>query len=515
MRRHGEWYNIYDKIRIGGKLMKKYARVLSVLLCLLMLGSVFAACKREGGNSDSSGSGDTVADTGDYVAEYLPDENFNGRTFTVANFGTENSFDISQDDATNTFDKAKYERNKLIETRYGIEFTENLIATGYDEGYSAYMSNHLSNDYAFDVCKNIMRNAWLAVVGGAVVPLEKLEYCDPSREWYLTFVNEELTINDTLFFAYTYEADTVTRALCCVFFNKKIAEDNSKLEDPYELVDAGTWTIDKMLAMAATAVSDVNGDGKMSIDDDVYGIIAEDDMYIPGLWVGAGFKMIEKDEDGSPYLSASGNEKFIDVLNKAYDAYIADGVLFEGFTQRGQVYQTIVDDNRSFTENHSLFYIGGIYQWESMTDMQDDFGVVPLPKYDENQENYYARVCDGHANCVPTSNPDLRFTSIILEALAVESLNIVNPAYFEDAIENRYLRDPEKSMDIIKMLQKNTIVDLGDSIWMTTGRQVIVDCFRNESRAFASTLDKYAPVVNKQIANDVESILEIIDKYGL
>lgn len=68
-----------------------------------------------------------------------------------------------------------------------------------------------------------------------------------------------------------------------------------------------------------------------------------------------------------------------------------NGLLFEGFTQRGQVYQTIVDDNRSFTENHSLFYMGGIYQWEAMTDMQDDFGVIPLPKYDEKQERYYAR----------------------------------------------------------------------------------------------------------------------------
>lgn len=116
---------------------------------------------------------------------------------------------------------------------------------------------------------------------------------------------------------------------------------------------------------------------------------------------------------------------------------------------------------------------------------------------------------------MPASNPDLKFTSIILEALAVESLNIVNPAYFEDAIENRYLRDPEESMEIIKMLQKNIIVDLADSIWMTTGRQIIVDAFRNESKTFASTLDKYAPVINKQIANDVEKIIEIIDKYGL
>ena len=495
--------------------MKKHIRAVSALLGLILFGGVFAACRTEGNSKPGSSGDGTAVQTGDYAADYLPDEKFNGRTFTVASFGDVNSFDISQEDATNTFDKAKYQRNKLIEARYGIDFTENLIASGYDECYTAYMDNYRSQTYSYDICKNIMRNAWLAVVGGAVVPIEKLEFCRPDQEWYLKYVNEELTINDTLFFAYTYEADTVTRALCCVFFNKKMAEDNAKLDDPYELVKAGTWTTDKMLEMAAAVRNDVNGDGKMSIDDDIYGIITEDDQYVPGMWIGAGMKMIEKDEDGAPYLAANGNERFIDILNKTYDAYMDNGVLFEGFTQRGQVYQTIVDDNKSFTENHSLFYMGGIYQWEAMTDMQDDFGVVPLPKYNEEQEKYYARVCDGHANCVPVANSDLRFTSIILEALAVESLNIVNPAYFEDAIENRYLRDPEESMEIIKMLQKNIIVDLADSIWMTTGRQVIVDCFRNESKTFASTLDKYAPVINKQIGSDVESILDIIDKYGL
>lgn len=494
--------------------MKKHIRAVSALLGLVLSGGVFAAC-RTGENNKPGNSGDVTAEqTGNYAADYLPDEKFNGRTFTVANYGGVNSFDISQEDATNTFDKAKYQRNKLIEARYGIDITENLIASGYDECYTAYMANYLSQTYSYDICKNIMRNAWLAVVGGAVVPIEELEYCKPDQEWYLKYVNEELTINDTLFFAYTYEADTVTRALGCVFFNKKMAEDNAKLDDPYELVKAGTWTTDKMLEMAATVKNDVNGDGKMSIDDDIYGIITEDDQYVPGMWIGAGVKMIEKDSDGLPYLAAAGSQKFIDILDRIYDAYMDDGILFEGFTQRGQVYQTIVDDNRSFTENHSLFYMSGIYQWEFMTDMQDDFGVVPLPKYNEEQEKYYARVCDGHANCVPVANSDLRFTSIILEALAVESLNIVNPAYFEDAIENRYLRDPEQSMEIIRMLQKNIVVDLADSIWMTTGRQVIVDCFRNESKTFASTLDKYAPVINKQIGSDVESILDIIDKYG-
>ena len=118
--------------------MKKHTRVLSALLGLLMLCGIFAACRTGGGDKPGSGGTETVPQTGNYVADYLPDGKFEGRTFTVANFGDVRSFDISQDDATNTFDKAKYQRNQLIEARYGMEFAENLIASGYDEKQERY-----------------------------------------------------------------------------------------------------------------------------------------------------------------------------------------------------------------------------------------------------------------------------------------------------------------------------------------------------------------------------------------
>ena len=117
--------------------MKKHTRVLSALLGLLTLCGIFAACRTGGGDKPGSGGTETVPQTGNYVADYLPDGKFEGRTFTVANFGDVRSFDISQDDATNTFDKAKYQRNQLIEARYGMEYDENLIASGYDECYTA------------------------------------------------------------------------------------------------------------------------------------------------------------------------------------------------------------------------------------------------------------------------------------------------------------------------------------------------------------------------------------------
>lgn len=494
--------------------MKKSVRILSVLLALLLL-ALFVACQPNGTPSQTDNKGTAGTQSGDesqYVADYLPTDTYDGRSFRVGIWGAEGSYDIQVEDTTNTIDKAVYERNLLIEERYDIDIKEVKVADSYDDAFYAYQTYFQSSEDVYDICKQIMRNAWLAAVGGMVLPVDQLPYCDTEQEWYLKYVNEALEINDTLFFAYTYEADTVIRALMAVFFNKSILADLQNVEDPYQLVKDGSWTIDKMHEIAMKARNDVNGDGEYNIDDDVYGVISENDMYVPSMWVGAGMKLIEKDEElGMPYFAASGNEKFLDILNKTYSYYTMDNLVFDGFTMIGHKAETIAEDVKYFTQNHSLFYMGGIYQWESMTDMEADFGLLPLPKYDEAQQTYYSRVCDGHANCVPFVNPDLSFTSVILEALAVESLNIYVPAYFEDAIENRYLRDPEQSMDILKMMQANTIVDLGDSIWISYMRNPVVQCFIDERPIFSSTFEKNASTINTVISGDLEKLALVIE----
>lgn len=492
--------------------MKNSVRLLSALLAALMMAVLFACTKTPSEQKGTDGGTTATGDETHFVADYLPTDTYDGRSFRVGIFDVEGSYDIAAEDATNTVHKAVYDRNNLIEDRYDIDIKEVKVADTYDDAFYAYQDYYLSSEDVYDVCKQIMRNAWMAVVAGMVLPVDQLPYCDTEQEWYLKYVNDALEINDTLFFAYTYEADTVIRALMAVFFNKSILNDMQNAEDLYQLVENGTWTIDKMHEIAMDARNDANGDGEFNIDDDVYGIITENDMYVPSMWMGADLKLVEKDAElGMPYFAASGNEKFLDLLNKAYGYYTTDNLVFDGFTMIGHKTETIAEDVKYFTQNHSLFYMGGIYQWESMTDMEADFGLLPLPKYDEAQENYYSRVCDGHANCVPLVNPDLAFTSVILEALAVESLNINVPAYFEDAIQNRYLRDPEQSLDILKMMQSNTIVDLGDTIWMSFMRNPVVQCFIDERPTFSSTFEKNSSTINTVISGDLEKLALVIE----
>ena len=144
---------------------------------------------------------------------------------------------------------------------------------------------------------------------------------------------------------------------------------------------------------------------------------------------------------------------------------------------------------------------------DALRDMKDDFGFVPTPKYDGEQSEYYARLIDGWV-CVPLyCCEDPARTSIIMESLAVESRNHVIPALYEDAIQNKYLRDDE-SIRMLDMMQENRVIDLGDTVWMMDIRNVFMDAFRIGNGNFTSAIARNIKKIDRVITKTVEKLTE-------
>lgn len=87
------------------------------------------------------------------------------------------------------------------------------------------------------------------------------------RPWWDQRANEDLTVGGKLYF--TTGDISILDNMCTMvlFFNKQLIEDNS-LDDPYELVKNGTWTLDKLFAMSEKVANDLDGDQQMSIEND-------------------------------------------------------------------------------------------------------------------------------------------------------------------------------------------------------------------------------------------------------
>ena len=84
--------------------------------------------------------------------------------------------------------------------------------------------------------------------------------------------------------------------------------------------------------------------------------------------------------------------------------------------------------------------------------MKDDYGILPYPKFDENQDKYYSNSMDNYSLLsVPKTVTDLEFVGTITEALTRESHYSVVPAYYDVALTSKYARDEQSvaMLDII------------------------------------------------------------------
>jgi len=104
-----------------------------------------------------------------------------------------------------------------------------------------------------------------------------------------------------------------------------------------------------------------------------------------------------------------------------------------------------------FKSGRALFYNEVVSVVGSLRDMEDDFGIIPGPKYDEAQTEYYSLGGNPYFMLVPVCAPDLDKTGLMMEALAYESVGIIDVAFYDTYLSTKTTRDEESSamLDII------------------------------------------------------------------
>ena len=90
---------------------------------------------------------------------------------------------------------------------------------------------------------------------------------------------------------------------------------------------------------------------------------------------------------------------------------------------------------------------------ESLAPMS--YGIAPMPKFSELQKSYYSYVqdqvtCMGISSVVGDSERQ-EMLAAVLEAMAYHSYLLVRPAYYETALSERYMQDPQ-SKEVLDMI---------------------------------------------------------------
>ena len=469
-------------------------RVFSILLLFVMLAT--AACGSGGGNTpaaDTTASAITTeADTEaapaetEIISRALPEKNYNNYEFTFLTTNKTGAgylcYELDAESMTGEImNDSVYTRNTKVEEQFGIRIAKAISASPMDDFKKSVMARLDNWDVLVDTTMAVLQAS--ATYGLSV---DNLPYVDLSRDWW-----DRKTIEGTALggvnYALSGDINLVDDdSLWVIYFNKRLAEEY-QAGDLYQMVYDGKWTIDAMQTIAARGTRDLNGD---TVQDhtDQWGFVASGNHALSMLWSGGG-RLSTLNQDGTLTLTLD-SARNLDVLSRVRDLFSATDTVMpiDNLPSKVNGISKWTYCYTMFSEGRSLFFGYCLYTLPNFRDMDDDFGYLPCPKYDEAQQDYISIMQPwiGTSLLVPNSASDPERTSIILEAMASAAQHYITPTYYDVVLTRKNSRD-EESFKIVDLLRSNRTFDLAYAYDMG-GVRNLNSRLVSDSNTIASTL---------------------------
>lgn len=431
-------------------------KVISIFIVLSMLAS-FVACSGGESAADTTSATTTAPSLNTPEIEYekddLPDDlNFDGATVNILSMSNslwENEITV-EDLASEVINDSIYNRERYVEDRLGVEIVNTKLSmSDVDKEFKKVMNAQEDAYQAVVYTAHISES----IVDGFFYDLNEVEYLNLEKPWWSSKFNEEASIKGKLYLTTGSMLLTLNRFLFATFYNKAIAEDYAdkipELNDLYSIVESGDWTYDKFYEFSSGIYNDVNGNSERD-EEDLYGLGFVAGISIDTMWSSFDVDILSKNDDGFFELNVN--------TDKLYNSIEKMLKLIHEST--GTYKPTSTDDKElnnlasKFSDNTLLFMVNKLYviEEDTMRNMQSEYGVLPFPKYDDAQKEYYSYSHDQYSTvCIPSTNENPEITGATLEAMASFSYRDTEPAYLNMAIKGKYMSDPQsrKMIDLV------------------------------------------------------------------
>ena len=459
---------------------KTLSRILAVAMSVSMLATALVGCgsKEEPADTTTAATQNTQATTEattTTVAEtespydgngFLKDDldpslNYNNQEITILYWDDVARPEFEVKELTgDLISDAIYARNAAVEERLGLKL--NWIGTpgsySVQENYINTAENDVKSGGEFDVFAAYSMSAVTMTLRGLyrdLLPAQNLNFEQP---WWPGKLLDDTTINGKLYFCSGDISTNVLQQMYLVLFNKSMA-DELKLPDLYEIADQGKWTIDKMSELASNAYSDLNGNSVADINDS-FGIGLRKNTMFDGFFLGADMRSIEKDANGTMIIADEfTSEKVHDLLTKIValfheSNYTAFPQTVEGWT------------NIPFANGQVLFMVdlGNVTSSTDVAGTSVNYGVLPVPKFDEQQERYVTGLQSGYtmySASIAVDDATRDTIGAMIECMASESYRQVIPAVYETTMKLKY-SSGENDARMYDLIRAGITFDLGN-----------------------------------------------------
>ena len=430
------------------KTAQKLTRILLVLLALAMVISTFAACATEDDDYVAS-EGDTTAaddnggdniddedvDENGYIKDDIPDGLNFGDEFRVLAADDQKTHFYATEEAIDTVGQAIYKRNLTVEDRLGISMVWDLqpCYAGADKtAFAQMVKTDYDAGHEIDgvVCYNLV--PYRVANMGLCTNLADTAYINLEKPWWPEEYLNTMMYKDQIFAVVDNASVGTLTNLSGIFFNNTMLE-NKGIQSPYELVKNNEWTIAKLKELTKDTYEDKDANGKVDQTTDVFGVMTSTAARITCWYYASGIR-----------FSNMVNGELVLVDDVEYISNRLDGII----DLFGSEDNMLTDKSQyvAFKEERVYFYLCVLSLCTNMVNnnVEIDYGVVPNPKFNAEQDRYYTHIPNTHdAWFIPKGVNDVDCSSAWIEAMASESYRQVNYVFFETNLKIRYAPDEQ------------------------------------------------------------------------
>lgn len=480
-------------------------RLLCLVLSTLMLFSLLIACKDEKDPVDPGKQDqDQEMTDAERVLSQFEKKDYGGKVefLIAASSSYENRFVIEQftsdDDINgNAVHDELFRRDNMIEAYFNISIV-------YDDVLDSQMANHVSgsisagdDEYSL-LLANLGGTARTMFNNGYLRNMYDFEDIDLSQPWWNKKSVDNFEMNGKIFMATGAITNRYVYAPYAMLFNTRLIGE-WEMESPYDLVENDLWTMETFALMIEDTHVD-DGNGTVGLED-FYGLAPASDSETAYYFACGGQMVVKQDDTLVPVYEEKIN---YDILQQVMDMYRTDDVL---------KFKETYDSNATFKDGRAIFHSTALCDITMLSNMDDKYGIVPMPKYDEDQENYISNANRSISTMAvfPITVRDTKMAGLITEALAAVSQYTSLDKQYDTVLLLRQALD-EKSKRNLQLVVESVSYDWGYVFDVGQLKTLIAKTILSRSDGIADDYESIRDVVRDDLNELVAKFYEQTQK---
>ncbi|MBQ7379037.1 MAG: hypothetical protein IJW70_05085 [Clostridia bacterium] len=485
-----------------------------ILLTVTLLAAL-AACAES--SADQEGDSSIAEESTDllYLDNIPEDLKFNGEDIVILNRElqgwTADEVAVPELNSEPVND-AMFNRNVAIADRLGINIVSAAIQDPEEQKPIDEIKRAVkAGSDEYDMVAAAAYVTAPAMVEGTFIDLTQLNYLDLSMDYWMQDYNEAVSYQGMQHSATGMIALSTYRFVFVTMFNKDAFDDKS-VPYLYEAVANNEWTLDYQASLAEDFYQDINGSSKAD-EGDFYGFVSCWGISVDAYWASCDLPIVQKNENGE-YEYVLDLERYSGVMDKVL--YLFYG--YNGTDIHDPITYNVEQDNMReiFSRGECAMVTLRLMAVEQpdMRNMEQQYGIVPMPKYDTAQPEYGSVMHDQFTVfAVPASAASEKYDMIgaAMEAMASESLRLVKPAYYEIALKRKYMSDLVacEMLDLVFATMR-TDPSFVYITYMGSPHHTMRNIAQSKRNTVASSCKKLGNTVQKQISK----LQKKLDKLG-